>query len=157
VINALILDHISLVHKLVYLKSKKLPRWVDIEEVKSSAYLGLVEAAHHFQSSLSSFSTYAFIRINGAINDYLRSLKRVPLSLNEAVIYDRKKSNISWLIEDLKPIEKNVVLLYYEYGYNLKEIGVKIGVKESRVSQLLSKAHYELRKQHVVLVQPTIL
>ncbi len=38
-----------------------------------------------------------------------------------------------------------IVSLYYDDELNLKEIGVVLGVSESRVSQLLSQAHMRLR------------
>ena len=88
------------------------------------------------------------------MRDYLRELKwgtrkkrANSVSLPEEV-YEKKHSNISWLIEDLEPFEKKIISLYYEGGYTLKEIGAEIGVKESWVSQLLSTTRNKIRIQH---------
>lgn len=48
-------------------------------------------------------------------------------------------------IDALPEREKLIMSLYYESDLNLKEIGLVIGVSESRVSQLMSQAHGRLR------------
>ncbi|MCW8826404.1 MAG: RNA polymerase sigma factor FliA [Gammaproteobacteria bacterium] len=48
-------------------------------------------------------------------------------------------------IDCLPEREKLIMSLYYESDLNLKEIGLVIGVSESRVSQLMSQAHGRLR------------
>jgi len=48
-------------------------------------------------------------------------------------------------IDSLPEREKLIMSLYYESDLNLKEIGMVIGVSESRVSQLMSQAHGRLR------------
>ncbi|MGE0801869.1 MAG: RNA polymerase sigma factor FliA [Lautropia sp.] len=50
-------------------------------------------------------------------------------------------------IDALPEREKLLMSLYYEQGLNLKEIGVVLGVTESRVSQLHSQAVARLRSQ----------
>ena len=73
--TTLIERFIPLANKLAFEKKKKLPRNIEFEELQSAAYLGLVEAASRFDSTLGiAFTTFAWPRINGAINDYLRSL-----------------------------------------------------------------------------------
>lgn len=54
------------------------------------------------------------------------------------------------------PEEKTVVYLYYYEGLTLKEIGLTLGLSESRISQLHTKAVLRLRgslskKKHLVL------
>lgn len=48
-------------------------------------------------------------------------------------------------IDTLPEREKLIMSLYYESELNLKEIGLVIGVSESRVSQLMSQSHGRLR------------
>ena len=48
-------------------------------------------------------------------------------------------------ISSLPERERLIVSLYYDDTLNLKEIGVVLGVSESRVSQLLSQAHLRMR------------
>jgi RNA polymerase sigma factor for flagellar operon FliA len=55
------------------------------------------------------------------------------------------KEILAGAIERLPDREKTVVALYYYEGLTLKEIGVVLGVTESRVSQLHTKAVLRLR------------
>jgi RNA polymerase sigma factor for flagellar operon FliA len=48
-------------------------------------------------------------------------------------------------ISNLPERERLIISLYYDDALNLKEIGVVLGVSESRVSQLLSQAHLRMR------------
>lgn len=48
-------------------------------------------------------------------------------------------------IGNLPEREQLIMSLYYEQELNLKEIGVILGVSESRISQILSQAHARLR------------
>jgi len=53
---------------------RKLP-FVGYDEFQSAAYLGLVEAANRFDPSRdTSFKSFAYVRIIGAIKDYLREI-----------------------------------------------------------------------------------
>jgi RNA polymerase sigma factor FliA len=50
-------------------------------------------------------------------------------------------------IEALPEKERLAVTLYYNEGLNLKEIGLTVGLTESRISQLLSQAMVRLRNK----------
>lgn len=54
------------------------------------------------------------------------------------------KERLSMAILDLPEQERRVVVLYYAEGLLLKEIGAVLGVTESRVSQIHSRAIYRL-------------
>ena len=56
-----------------------------------------------------------------------------------------KKQAIRSEIEDLPGKERTVLILYYYEGLNFKEIGQMLGVSESRVSQIRSKAILRLK------------
>lgn len=55
------------------------------------------------------------------------------------------RSQLVDAIANLPERERLIVSLYYDDTLNLKEIGVVLGVSESRVSQLLSQAHLRMR------------
>jgi RNA polymerase sigma factor for flagellar operon FliA len=65
-----------------------------------------------------------------------------PVALFET---EEIKSILSKAIERLPEREKMVIALYYYEGLTLKEIGEVLGVTESRVSQLHTKAVLRLR------------
>jgi RNA polymerase sigma factor for flagellar operon FliA len=55
------------------------------------------------------------------------------------------KGILATAIDRLPEREKTVIALYYYEGLTLKEIGTVLGVTESRVSQLHTKAVLRLR------------
>ena len=149
VIYTLIINHMPLVNKIAYSKKKKLPLWIEVDDLISSGFVGLTEAANRFEQDYGCcFSTYAFTRINGAMDDYLRGLKRIPLSLDFPEEIVKKQSDINSITTDLKPLEKKIISMYYEGGYTLSEIGEEIGVKKSWVCQLLNRTHKTLKAQN---------
>jgi RNA polymerase sigma factor for flagellar operon FliA len=77
----LVLRHLGLVRRIAYQVARRLPRYVEIEELIQAGMLGLLEAAQRHHASASSFDTYAAYRIRGAILDYLRKLDWRPRSL----------------------------------------------------------------------------
>ena len=60
---------------------------------------------------------------------------------------DAFRSNLAAAIQELPERERLILALYYDEELNLKEIGAVLRVSESRVSQLLSRAHVRLRGQ----------
>jgi len=55
------------------------------------------------------------------------------------------RSQLVDAISNLPERERLIISLYYDDSLNLKEIGVVLGVSESRISQLLSQAHLRMR------------
>lgn len=56
----------------------KLPKCVDVEDLKSEGVYGLLKAIERYDSTRGSFHTYCSIRIRGSIFDYLRKNDWVP-------------------------------------------------------------------------------
>lgn len=167
--QSLVLKYVPLANKMAYQKKRSLPNFVDIEELKSAAYLGLVEAANRFDPSFGvAFSTFAYPRIFGAIHDYLREqgwLKRGDsnqmMSLDicsedgECVLRDlvpaRKSGRIEEILEvislDLDDQAKNIIKHYFVEEYSMKEVGEKFGISESRISQLIKSYKGKIKQR----------
>ena len=223
----LILAHIPMVKYQAYRIVSQGPPNVDINDLINAGVLGLMDSIEKFDSSRGvKFTTYAELRVRGAILDSLRKLDWVPRSLrakNRALSlasrnlqqrygrevstmelsaemgmelaelhkltdelsasssYDSSRRNdgdgggaeslanrfadsisdgpySSFEKEELKGIlweavqgrtrkERLVVSLYYFDQLSMKEIGTVLGVNESRVSQLHTKAMMRLRVQ----------
>lgn len=84
IIEKLIIDNLNFA-ELLAAKFKKNKKY-SYEELKSAAYMGLVEAATKYDSlKNNSFKAFAFLRINGAMKDYIREIKwgtrRNPLKM----------------------------------------------------------------------------
>ena len=157
--NNYVLDYMPLADSLAWKKAKITPKSVDIDELKSAAYLGLTQAAISFDPNFGvEFATHAIPRIKGAMGDYLRELQWGPKSmqsldlpigeetLGDTVIQKNQSHEIT-ILDGLEDRSKEIVSMYYIEGFTLKEIGSKIGVKESRVSQLLSETRNRLQQR----------
>lgn len=165
----LVLQYVPLANKLAYQKKKNLPKFVDIEDLKSAAYLGLVEAASRFDHKKGvAFSTFAYPRIFGAIHDYLReqawfkNINKPVLSLDSLVLDEKDyclkdiipskaEHNVDECLEffaiNLDDQAKNVFNYYYIEDYSMKEVGEKIGLSESRISQLIKNYKQTIKKR----------
>jgi RNA polymerase sigma factor (sigma-70 family) len=156
--HALVLDHVYLAEKIAKSRKKKLTQ-VSYDELKSAAYLGLVEAAAHYISQENDcFPAYAVWRIIGAVRDYLRELswgprsnpvKMVEVFVFEEHIFDQQIVDRAGFFEDvirqLPTVNKTVLKLYYQEGMKIKEIASDLGVHQSRVSQILSDSRLKLK------------
>jgi RNA polymerase sigma factor for flagellar operon FliA len=82
---ALIEESLPMVRHVVYQVSAHFPRHVDKEELVRAGVLGLVEAAHRFDTSKGvPFPPFAAQRIRGAILDAVRKVDWAPRSLRRA-------------------------------------------------------------------------
>jgi RNA polymerase sigma factor FliA len=80
--DSLVRESLPLVHRVAKSLASRLPRQVEIADLTQAGVLGLLDAADKFDSDKGvRFSTYAELRIRGAILDSLRSLDWVPRSL----------------------------------------------------------------------------
>lgn len=86
--NELIINYIPLANKLAFQKNKLVSKNISFEELKSVAYMGLVDAAERFNIKYNcSFSTYAKIRILGEICDFIRKNKNY-ISIEDILLYN---------------------------------------------------------------------
>ena len=60
--------------------------------------------------------------------------------------WNEAKEHLADAIDALPEQEKNVITLYYAEGLLLREISEVLGVTESRVSQIHSRAIYRLNR-----------
>lgn len=153
----LVEQYVPLANKLAYEKKKTLPQFVDVEDLKSSAYLGLSEAASRFDPNYGvAFSTFAYPRIFGAIHDYLRqqgwgkrSDPKTAISIDGeeeswgALLEAKPERNDEEFLEvvsaDLGDQAKEVLRNYFIDEYSMREVGERFGVSESRISQLIKQ------------------
>ena len=154
----LVVQYIPLANKLACKKKKNLPKFIDVEDLKSAAYLGLVEAANRFDPNIGvAFSTFAYPRIWGSICDHIRSQTvgkkfKSSISLDESfygndscilkdVICAKKQSNIDENLEviclNFDEQAKKIMKYYFIEYYSMKEIGQKLGLSEGRICQLI--------------------
>jgi RNA polymerase sigma factor (sigma-70 family) len=158
----LIISHLSLADALAW-KKKRTLRFISYDDLQAAAYYGLCLAAIKYNPEISHFAVYAKIKIEGAILDFVRTTYKKQLSLDaENQNGQTLKDNIlqpstlqdllNLVTEGLNDNYKKIVFMYYLDGLSLKEISVRLGVVESRVSQILSKCRRQMREDYVQMV-----
>ena len=166
--HELIFTHLIMAEKIAAHKSRSVPASVQLDELKSAAVLGLVDAASRFNGNMASFKAYAIIKINGAILDYLREVSWgarheyfVPVSLDRQIddsgyclgdcIEDYRaaprKDCFDDITKHLSAIGKRVIYLYYVEKQTMKEIGRKVGMSEQKISKLLAQCEESLSRK----------
>ncbi len=166
--HQLVEQYMPWANKLANRKKKTLPKFIDIEDLRSAAYLGLVEAANRFKPELGiEFTTFSYPRIWGAIHDYLREQGWIKKGSNTQMLSldvpstDGEDAALKDTIEarpeddteecfevitlNLDSQAKDVLRHYFIDDYSMKEVGEKFGVSESRISQLIKQ--YKARIQ----------
>jgi RNA polymerase sigma factor (sigma-70 family) len=142
-------QYMPMAKKLAYQMKRNLPRFIDVEDLISAAYLGLVEAAARYDETKGKFSTYAFPRIKGAICDYLRQQRWYKQEVCETAT---KEVSYSEMLEvascGLDDQAHDILRYYFIEQYSMKEVGSKIGVTEGRVSQIIKGYMSRLRQRY---------
>lgn len=156
--NKLVENYLPLANKIAFENKKRLPKKVSLDDLKSAAYFGLLDAATKFNEKKScSFATYARFRIVGEIKDFVREsynhYARFGISLDEPdengdtleiPVFD-KPEFFEEIICKLNDLDKNIFTKYYTESRSLKEIGTEVGLSESRISQILKQCRSYLQ------------
>lgn len=161
--NDLITNHMSFAERLASAQFKKTPKCVQWDELKSAAYMGLVDAATKYDGS-KPFSVYATFRIFGEIKDYLRTLywagrgQDVKVSSwDEALDYAAETEPENFdeffdgIAKNLSSLGKKILRMYYAEDLTIKQIAAEVNLSPTRVFQLLKSNLQALRKDLDVL------
>jgi RNA polymerase sigma factor (sigma-70 family) len=153
--NQLIENHLPLADKLANWKCRVLPRTVYVEELKSAAYFGLVDAASKYEPDRGAFESYARVRIAGAMQDYLRELSwgargaargRVRLDDDPAAPVEPGAGELFALVTArLAPERRHVMQRYYLDGRTQQEVAAEVGLSKARVCQILGECREQIR------------
>lgn len=95
--NDLVTRHAPLVKRIAHHLASRLPASVQLDDLIQAGMVGLLEAARQYDSGQgASFSTYAGIRIRGAMIDEIRRLDWTPRSVH------RKSRGVAEAIHELE-------------------------------------------------------
>lgn len=150
--HELVLDYMPLAEKIARDANLRTPPNVSEDDLKSVAYMGLVDAARRFDPEKGSFGGYARTRITGEIKDHLKKVieqDRICLSEERSERdHDpvQTRDFFEFVSTKLSDTEGDVLRMYYIEEKTLKEIGAVRGVSESRASQILGGSVKRLRK-----------
>ncbi len=134
-----ILRHLPLVHTVVDRVAAHLPPTVDRDDLFHAGVLGLMDALTRFDASRdNAFSTYAVMRIRGAVIDELRARDWVPRSARERS----------------RDYQKSIAELTHRLGRSPsdQELAKSLGVDEAELPEIERQAHLA---SQVSLDQPT--
>ena len=124
----LILEHIPLVRYLVGRISAKLPPHLDLQDLTSSAMIGLINAADRFDVSRGVlFKTFAEQHIRGTILDELRTYDVLSRSMRDK----------------FKRLERELHLLEHQLGRNptSEEVAAALQISLDEYYELLDDVH----------------
>lgn len=148
----LVLDHIPLALKMARRRSLSAPPNVSLDDLRSAAYMGLVDAACRFDPSRGfAFATYARLRIDGEMTDHMRSSlfgsETRPIMDGEDFPCPPEPDIPPVDLSCLDDREVRIVRLHYFDNRTLKEIGFSEGVGESRISQILGECRKKIKRK----------
>lgn len=130
-----IAQFLPLVHKIARRVATYLKPPLLFEDLISAGTVGLVKAAHDFDSShQAEFKTYAYIRIKGAIIDELRRSSLLPANLNKQIRNARRLCQEIAEQTGMAPSDE--------------ELAEKLGLTPDEVYALFEKA----RAQHFISI-----
>lgn len=161
-VNQLVINYMPLANKIAWKRFRSLPKCVNIEEVQSAAYMGLVDAAQKFNDKKGSFGSYARLRISGEITDYLRSLNWiVEISLDQKIgeqtlanialdsknifCYHEREEFFYKTSTVLTESQNRIFKMYYLEEKTFSEIALEEGVSISRISQILKQCRNQIK------------
>lgn len=122
--NDLVVEHAPLVKRIAHHMAARLPASVQIDDLIQAGMIGLLEAARQYDASQgASFSTYAGIRIRGAMLDEIRRLDWTPRSVH------RKAREVAKVVQEIE----------HETGREAEdtEVAQKLGISLSEYHQIL--------------------
>jgi len=91
-----VLRHRSLSRQIASGFIARLPRWVDADDVRAAADMGLVDAACRFDAGYGvPFGAYARLRIAGSVRDHLRALDPLSRSARQRAKDARLQSELN--------------------------------------------------------------
>jgi RNA polymerase sigma factor for flagellar operon FliA len=173
--DKLILDHVPLLQHIVGRMSYDIPGRVQRDDLFGWGMRGLIEAADGFEPGrglgappspeeiaqrmgvgidevdevLHSARVACWASLEGGPSEELGALLADPRSEDPvgSAEWKEMKQMLVECITALPEPEKTVITLYYGEELLLKEIGEILGVTESRVSQVHSRALYRLNRE----------
>lgn len=85
-LERMVLDNLELVNIIATKIVSKLPSGIELEDLVHTGIIGLIEAIHRFEPTKGvKFSTFASLRIRGAILDELRNLDWATRTLRKRI------------------------------------------------------------------------
>ena len=154
--DQLVIDHMRLANSIAKKRKQRIPHCVTLEELRSAAYMGLVDASKRFDGQ-QTFATFAMPRIDGAITDYLRELRwgsrRSPVKAKEIShdIESRKTDEFNDLFDvvgkSIKSRTKNILKWHFVEGETQTKIAARLNVTRAYVNRSIKDFTEDMRSR----------
>ncbi len=140
-----------------YIASKNVPP-SDREDVFSEILLKAQRQAGRYDSAKASVSTWVYMITRSVVADYYKKCKLVyPLSealaspdgVEDSIEYEEELRELARQLMKLPQKEQRVVILRLYKGMSYKEIARALGISETNVGTIYSRAICKLRKRMV--------
>ena len=168
--NVLVENYLPLAESMAFKIARSCPRHVSVDELKSAAYFGLVDASRRYDPTiLGAFGPYARKRIWGELVDCVRSVtwgkkghkKRVTsadfsdesdphyedlIGESEAEEQICSAEFFQKLTSNVSSVARDIIFMYHVESLTMKAIGQRVGLSIGRVSQILSASIEQIRE-----------
>lgn len=163
--NALVLQHRYLARRAAVAVKRRVPDWVEIEDLEQWAYTGLVRAARQYRPRMGvPFAAYAWPIVKGAVWDRYRrreyeqevrlprarvngEIRSVaPCDIDRMIDEENAERELADALNALPDRERQVIWMYFYEGRSLRSAGRALSVNESRACQLKQRALRILRE-----------
>ena len=129
------------------------------EELASFGYEGLLDALAKYNPDKGPWLAYAKLRIRGAILDQMSVHRWHFLAVDREAVLDRlpapdqpdqvaDREAVRAILDDVGPLTRQVLVLYYLCGYDQAKIGDLLGVTPSAVCHRIQRGLRYLRALH---------
>jgi RNA polymerase sigma factor (sigma-70 family) len=146
---------------------------IEYDDLRQEAWLRILESYSRFNPQKARFGSFTDLRIQGSFTDMLRQVSQVNhrtqiyrkiINFDDGVIEDNIKQltvgdcekaiinrldarkRLGLAFRHLSDRERCVIVLYHLGDYHMREIGSRLGVNESRISQIHTDAMRKLRR-----------
>lgn len=120
----------------------------DVDDCVQNTFLKLYERPPDFTDENHLKAWLLRVAINECRMIVRKTLRFVPLDNLRESSFPRSddEGDLSWALMQLNGKYREVLYLYYEEGYKVKEIAEILGTKEGTVSSLLKRGRDKLKK-----------
>lgn len=151
--NRLVEAHIGLVKNIAVALAKRLPAWIDLDDLMQEGYLALIQAAKRYRNGPVIFGKFAQLRVRGAMLDSIRRRHwtygthvelpeadedepRCDATVEAELVEAQAAAGVRAALRELPRSQRRVLRLRYERDRTLAAAAGRMGVSAYRASKL---------------------
>lgn len=154
-----LIDNWPMVQRIADKMARSTKGYWTAEELASFGFDGLLDAMQKYDPAKGSWLAYAKLRIRGAILDQMSVLCWHYLPVDRSTKIDwmqtpempdtvANRDHVRSLLNEVSPLTRQVLVMYFLCGYDQEKIGNLTGVTASAVSHRMHRGLRYLRSLH---------